>query len=308
MAETESLLTGAIVDWLPPSVADTLARRLGLEAMGQVVPETFKERSRNAWFHGHHRGVRVFVKLYAHAPHGVVEQYVGRQLGARYTTEILLGESVPNLGWCNVFRWEPVTPLPHTLDSVETAATLLAMTHRQDPGRADVLSRRQVGERPYQELLARFGRVAWDVYQEWRDLLDGRDTASVVREAEQADAETPGALLHGDFSLRNVGSGERGRPVVFDFERSGLGPTELDLRRIWDRELAAVPGGRETFVSAYRAARGLTGVWPEPALLRYARLTCALTTITAARRTDDPQFEQEGRRILEDLRAEGTSA
>jgi aminoglycoside phosphotransferase (APT) family kinase protein len=182
---------------------------------------------------------------------------------------------------------------------------MLAAVHEsavpREPDGAASLTRRGAGEEPLALLLSGLARRAPDLYALVRDKLAEPRRAASAAAARRHAADAPEVLLHGDFSLRNIARAADGRELVFDFERAECGPAESDLERLWDRELAAVPGGRAAFVAAYRAARRADPGPPEPAALDYARLCCAISTLTAARRTCDTEFEAEGLTILKAL-------
>ncbi|WP_197367928.1 phosphotransferase family protein, partial [Streptomyces clavuligerus] len=167
--------------------------------------------------------------------------------------------------------------------------------------RTAALPTTEVGGAAFARLLDGLARQAPDLFAEVRDRLTGPKATALVRAAEKAGDGPPPVLLHGDFSLRNTARDRTGRPVVFDFERAEHGPPEYDLQRIWGGDLAAIPGGQVLFTAAYRAARAEDPGPLDRSLLDYARLACAITTLTAARRTQDTQFESEGRKILEGL-------
>jgi hypothetical protein len=293
---SEQALDGVLVDVLPDAVLRELGQRLGIEDLRQVHAPSAALRSSNAWLCGQRPEV-VFVKLYARPAHAATEHSVAAALSGRHTVMLLDGDHLPAVGHYNVFRFEQMVRAPWTAGAAAEAGTLLARVHAAE--HPDGLRHRVASEAAFDDLLTRFAAAAPDVYSEHRAELLGAATRSLVRAAEQVGAESPDVLLHGDFSLRNVGVRPDGQYVVFDFERAALGPAEFDLERIWDRELAAIEHGRQRFVDSY--AGTASGRRPNPDLLRYARLTCALTTVMGGRRTRDQPFENEGRTMLEAL-------
>lgn len=311
------LLDGGLVGVLAGDVADRLAAACGATGLRQVLAASPRERSSNAWFRGELRGEEVFVKLYARPERAAADRLVARSVAPGVTTRTLGGGRADGLGEFTVFRWQPLTPLPARPESVAEAARLLAAVHdtalpgsdeggrtTRAPGGGQALTAvpaTEVGEDAFAELLRRLARQAPDLFAEVRGRLTGPKATALVRAAGQSAGGRPPVLLHGDFSLRNTARNQAGRPVVFDFERAERGPAEYDLQRIWDRELAAVPGGHGVFTAAYRAARRHDPGPLDRVQLDYARLACAVTTLTAARRTHDTRFESEGRRILEAL-------
>ncbi|GAA0513727.1 hypothetical protein GCM10010390_15090 [Streptomyces mordarskii] len=296
------VLDGALVDLVPQRVADRLAARIGAEHLVQVRADSFKERSANAWFRGTARGREIFVKLYARQDRAVVERLVARSLGPACSTRLLDSGTAPDLGGYAVFDWERLVPLPPTADSAAAAGRLLAAVHETAPPGAAPLQDQTPCEAHLETHLSALAAEAPDLYGLIRGRLAEPALSTLVREAGRRSVTAPRVLLHGDFSLRNVARGAGGREVVFDFERAALGPFEVDLQRLWDRELAAIRGGRTAFTAAYRQERDTDPGPPDPVLLDFARLSCAVSTLTAARRTDDPDFEAEGLTILKVLR------
>lgn len=296
----DGLLDGGLVGTLPGYVADRLAEVLGTTGLRQVRAASCRERSHNAWFRGELRGEEVFVKLYAVPERGVAERLVARSVAPRLTTRLVGGGRADGLGEYAVFHWQRLVPLPARPESAAEAGRLLAAVHDTALPVADAdLPVTEVGEEAFTKLLERLARQAPDLFAEVRDRLTGPKATALVRAADQSAGAYPPVLLHGDFSLRNIARDQAGRPVVFDFERAERGPAEYDLQRMWGGDLAALPGGHVLFTAAYRSARtDDPGAW-DRGRLDYARLACAITTLTAAHRTRDAQFESEGRRILE---------
>ncbi|MDP9613235.1 hypothetical protein JOF35_005573 [Streptomyces demainii] len=311
------LLDGSLVGGLPGHVADRLSAACGATGLRQVLAGSFKERSSNAWFRGGLRGEEVFVKLYARPERAAADRLVAGSLAPGLAPRLLAGGHADGLGEYAVFRWQSLTPLPARPESAAEAGRLLAAVHDTDPpgpgadGPAPrppgggqgttALPVTEVGEEPFGKLIEALARQAPDLFAEVRGRLTGPEATALVRDADQAAGRYPTVLLHGDFSLRNTARNHAGRPVVFDFERAGFGPAEHDLQRIWDRELAAIPGGHGIFTAAYRRARAHDPGPPDRIQLDYARLACAVTTLTTAHRTHDTRFEAEGRKILEAL-------
>ncbi|WP_367125813.1 phosphotransferase [Streptomyces phytohabitans] len=294
------VLHGGPVDLVPQRVADRLAARIGAGHLTQVRAPVRKERSANAWFRGTAAGRDVFVKLYARRDRAATERLVAPAVGPSRSTRLLDTGTDPELGAYAVFGWEDLVPLPPTAESAAVAGHLLATVHETvPPGEIRHLT---PGQEQLDAQLSALAAEAPDLYGPIRDRQARAAPAARVREAGRRAATAPRVLLHGDFSLRNVARGAGGRELVFDFERAAVGPYEVDLRRLWDRELAVIPGGRAAFTAAYRRGRGTDPGPPDPVLLDFARLSCAVTTLTAARRTDDPDFEAEGLTILEALR------
>lgn len=274
----DGTLAGAV---LPDAVVRALAQQLNAGELRQIQPDDVNARSANAWL----RGAGIFVKLYARPEHAAAERAVAAALGG-----LLDGGELPGAGQYAVFAWQDLVPPPWTTETAARAASLLNTVHATDPPAG--LRRREASEDVFGALLERFAREAPDVHAEHQANLTGTTTRDVVRAA--ARVETPDVLLHGDFSLRNIGVRRDGGYALFDFERACTGFAEFDLERIWDRELASIDGGRTEFVDAL-------DVRPDEALLNYARLVCALTTVMGARRTRDENFEREGRARLEAL-------
>ncbi|MFI0773148.1 phosphotransferase [Streptomyces sp. NPDC021212] len=311
----DGLLDGGLVGVLPARVADRLAAACRATGLRQVPAGSFKERSSNAWFRGEVRGEEVFVKLYARPERAAAERLVASSLAPGVAPRLLAGGRADGLGEYAVFRWQSLTPLPATPESAAEAGRLLAAVHDTDlpgpgadgptprpPGGGQgttALSAPEVGEEAFGKLIAALARQAPGLFAEVRGRLTGPKATALVRDAGWTAGRHPPVLLHGDFSLRNTARNQAGHPVVFDFERAEYGPAEHDLRRIWDRELAAIPAGHDTFTTAYRNARAHDPGPPDRIQLDYARLACAVTTLTAARRTHDTRFEAEGRKILE---------
>ncbi|MBU7600102.1 aminoglycoside phosphotransferase family protein [Streptomyces sp. P38-E01] len=297
------VLGGALVDLVPQQVADRLAARAGADRLAQVRATGFKERSTNAWFRGTALGREIFVKLYARQDRAATERVVAPAVGPTRSTRLLDAGTAPGLGAYAVFGWEDLAPLPPTADSAATAGRLLAAVHDTAPPAGATLTQEPTScEEQLGKQLSALATEAPDLYGLVRGRTDAADPTALAREADRRSATAPRVLLHGDYSLRNVARGAAGREVVFDFERAALGPFETDLQRLWDRELAALPAGRAAFTAAYRRERGTDPGPPDPVLLDFARLSCALSTLTAARRTDDPAFEAEGLTILKALR------
>ncbi|MCK1798995.1 aminoglycoside phosphotransferase family protein [Streptomyces sp. XM4193] len=307
-----AVLDGAPVDLLPQQVADRLAARAGADHLTQVRAAGFKERSANAWFRGTALGREVFVKLYARNDRAATERLVAPAVGPGHSTRLLDGGTAAGLGAYAVFGWEDLHPLRHTADSAATAGRLLAAVHDTVPP-PDIVPPTGTASTPQPASCEEQLETQWealagqapDLYALVRDRPETPAKGApneLAREADRRATGAPRVLLHGDYSLRNVARGAGGREVVFDFERAALGPFETDLQRLWDRELAALPAGRAAFTAAYRGERGTDPGPPDPVLLDFARLSCALSTLTAARRTDDPAFEAEGLAILKALR------
>lgn len=298
-------LDGGLVHRVPPRVCERLAARLGAPDLRQVLAARFKERSSNAWFRGTAGGREIFVKLYARADRAAADRAVSAALGAERTTRFLAGGRDEQLGEYGVFAWEELAALPWDTRAAAIAGRLLASVH--DTAAAVVIDAApqaepaQPPEAGYARRLEGLAEQAPDLFARYRGVLTGGWARSVVAQAQRLAEETAPVLLHGDYSLRNIARAASGRELVFDFERADAGLAEEDLGRLWDRELAAIPGGREAFAAAYRAARAEDPGPPRAPALDFARLSCAVGTLAAARRTDDPEFEAEGLTILRAL-------
>lgn len=298
-----TVLDGSLVDTVPPHVADRLASRIGADRLWQVRAATFKERSSNGWFRGSAGEREIFVKLYARADRAAADRSVAAAVGPAHTTRLLDWGRDEEAGEHAVFAWEDLADLPWDARSAAIAGRLLAVVHDTPPPRGpdgkQMLQRLPAPQDDYGRLLAGLAQQAPHLFARLRDRLTGPWATALVAAAQRAQAST--LLLHGDFSFRNIARSPRGAEVVFDFERAVAGPAELDLGRLWDRELAAIDGGHDAFAAAYRAARASDPGPLDRALLDFARLSCAVSTLIAARRTRDPEFETEGLAILEAL-------
>ncbi|GAA3434188.1 phosphotransferase [Kutzneria kofuensis] len=300
-----TVLDGGLVDTLPRDLADRLAERVGADRLRQVRAASFKERSSNGWFRGAVDGQEVFVKLYARADRAAADRAVSAAVGPAHTTRLLGWGRDERTGEHAVFAWEDCTGLPWDARAAATAGRLLAVVHDTPPplgpDGSPILAGLPTAESHYDRLLAGLAQQAPHLFARISGRLTGSWATDLVAAAQRAAAQAPAVVLHGDFSFRNIARTARGVDVVFDFERAVTGPVEQDLGRLWDRELAAIEGGHDAFVAGYRAGRAQDPGPFSTAALDFARLSCAVSTLIAARRTRDPEFEAEGLAILEAL-------
>jgi hypothetical protein len=298
-------LDGSPVDTVPPSVIERLARHLEADDLRQVAAASFEGRSGNAWFHGTAKDREIFVKLYAWADRAEADRAVSAAVGSAHTTRLLGGGRSRELGEYAVFAWEDLTALPWDIRSAAAAGRLLAAVHDtsqpREPDGSPSLRQTSMTAADYLGRLEELHEQAPGLFARLREQLAGARAGTVVTQAERIAAVEPHVLLHGDFTLRNIARSASGRDLVFDFEQAACGPAEGDLHQLWDRELAAIPGGRRAFIAAYRSARIADPGPPRPAVLDYARLSYAVSALTTARRTGSPEFETEGLAILKAL-------
>ncbi|PGH41746.1 Phosphotransferase enzyme family protein [Micromonospora sediminicola] len=282
-----------LVGAVPHHVVEDISDHLRASVVRQVVAGTARDRSVNAWFRAETDAGTLFVKCYARADRAAVERSVAADLPEDLSPPLLSGGVIAGVGAYNCFGWRDLSPLPATAGSLAQVGERLATLHAVPPPAG--LPRREVGPAAYAAQVARLADVAPDLADRLRHRLHGGWAAQLVAEAEAAAARARPVLLHGDFSLRNVGRQPCGGTLLFDFERAEIGPAELDLDRIWDREAVVPPGGRRALLHGYTTR---SGVRPDPVLITYARLCCALSTLVRARLSGDTDFEEQAWAIL----------
>lgn len=292
---------GGLVDRLPAATVEELRVRLGYRQLRQVNAPTPDRRSTNAWFYGHGDEGPVFLKLYALNHRAATEAAVTSQLPSTITTKFVANGFLEGIGPYSAFEWAELEEVVLDRNGLQLCAQLLASVHESPISQDGCLAADRVTSALYDKAVERLARVAPDDFEAVRSVIAGTWAQGLVVVATEIAEVTPSVVLHGDFSFRNIAQNS-GRHVVFDFERACTGPAELDLARIWDRELTRIPGGQSLFSIAYRRARGLSERWPDPVLLQFSRLRCAVTTLTAARLQHEQQFADQGYRILKELR------
>ncbi|MCC3327951.1 aminoglycoside phosphotransferase family protein [Nocardia abscessus] len=243
----------------------------------------------------------MFLKLYASDRRGATEAAVASQLPRAITTRFVNSGMLDKVGAYTAFGWAHLDEVTLDRDGLGVSARLLAAVHDCPLPPSSGIAADHISPASYEKAVERLARIAPDSFAEVESVVAGAWAQDLVTAASEIATTTPSVVLHGDFSSRNVAKCS-GRHVVFDFERACTGPAELDLARIWDRELTRVPNGQSLFAAAYRRARGLTRPWPDPVLLRFSRIRCAVTTLTTARLQREEQFADQGYRILEALR------
>ncbi|WP_063048368.1 aminoglycoside phosphotransferase family protein [Nocardia arthritidis] len=295
------MFAGGLVDRLPATTVEQIRVRLGYRRLRQIEAPTADRRSANAWFSGHGGEGTVFLKLYASDHRAATEAAVASQLPRAITTRFVNSGVLNEIGAYTAFEWANLNDVALDHNGVEVSARLLAAVHDCPLPPSSGIAADHITPASYEKAVERLARVAPDSFAEVESVVAGAWAQDLVTAASEIATTAPSVVLHGDFSFRNVAKCS-GRHVVFDFERACTGPAELDLARIWDRELTRVPNGQSLFAAAYRRARGLAQLWPDPVLLRFSRLRCAVTTLTAGRLQREEQFADQGYTILKALR------
>lgn len=295
MDTSDQVLGAGQAGRLDSAVVSRLADALGVAGLRQLIPDAPTDRSENAWFRGRAGDAEVFVKLYARPDRGRVEQAVTRALPAGLAPRLVAAGRVAGIGEYSVFEWLPLRTAGWSPTAAAAAGSLLARFHAVAVP-ADAPPARAPDHADLAGVVERLAEAAPDRFAQYAARLQSRATRELV---EAARSTRPQVLVHGDFAFRNLGTASPGRWLLVDFERVRVAPAEFDLDRVWDRELAA-PALRRAFLAAYRE-RSAVRDWPDPAVLRYARLRCALTTVTRGRLNRDEDFERQGCRLLEGL-------
>ncbi|MFE7812877.1 phosphotransferase family protein [Streptomyces sp. NPDC057433] len=278
-----------------------LMARFGVESVHELQPRLTELWSENRWMRADRGGWPVlFVKVYARPDRGVIEQRASEALPDGLSTRMVGHGHVDGAGQYSAFAWDDdLTDV--TTDNAFSAGAgyLLARLHSTRPPTSGLLPADPVTEESYTAAMETLARTFPEVYERVAGDLSGRRARSVVREAESVARDTPDVFLHGDLARRNIAR-RNATYLLLDLERAGVGPAELDLARIWGRELSILKD-RHRFLACYRHHRGLPPSWPNRSLLRFARLRCAVTTLITACRRGDSAFASEGHQMLRDV-------
>ncbi|NYT92305.1 phosphotransferase [Salinispora sp. H7-4] len=296
----------SLVTEVPAALVRRVGQRLDATAVRQIRATREKDRSANAWFRAEVASGPAFVKCYPRPDRAQAERAVARALPPGMAVPFLGGGALGGPGdypEYNCFAWRDLGPVRADPYGLRAAGERLGALHAVTPPAG--LVPREVGPAAYDALLARLQEVSPYLDDRLRFRLDGDWARAVVTAAGSAARKASVVLLHGDFSLRNIGTAANGTTLLFDFERAETGPPELDLERIWDRE-ATASGGHPALLAGYRAGGGAAE--PDPVLLTYARLCCAVSTLVAAGRTGDTEFAREAHVILDRLPWRGEPA
>ncbi|GAB3466713.1 phosphotransferase [Actinophytocola sediminis] len=295
-------LSASLGDEVWHDVGDAVRRhlvaRFGVGPVRELRPRRAELRSENRWLCAARDGrPALFVKVYVRSDRGVVEQRAMAAMPAGLSTRLVGHGEAAGIRY-SAFAWADLTEIATDAVFAEVSGDLLARMHNAPPPSAP-LPTEPVTEESYADTVRTLARTVPDVYEQVAADLSGRRARGVVREADQVARDTQEVFLHGDLARRNTAVGDAGY-LLLDLERASVGPAELDLNRVWGRELAP-PANRRRFLDAYRQGRGLPSTWPNQALLRFAQLRCGVTTLVTARRRRDPEFAAEGHRLLRDV-------
>jgi hypothetical protein len=75
---------------------------------------------------------------------------------------------------------------------------------------------------------------------------------------------TPQTFVHSNFKLDNLGTDDRGRTVILDWEQPGRGAALTDLAWYLAINCRRLPGSKEDSISAYRSALEAEGIGTGP--------------------------------------------